>query len=150
NDVVVTVQTQGGGREGEKETQELQNDVVVTVQTQGGGREGEKETQELQNDVVTVQTQGGGRGSEKETQELQMRLQDQYPFPQASSQLKEREGPRARQPTRRAEVKRQKYQYKKRSRTMKAAQMRRKQLWTVNVRDKVRLRHRMPQILSHL
>ncbi|KAI9541659.1 hypothetical protein NQZ68_028165 [Dissostichus eleginoides] len=47
------------------------NDVVVTVQTQGGGREGEKETQELQNDVVTVQTQGGGRGSEKETQELQ-------------------------------------------------------------------------------
>ncbi|KAI4828650.1 hypothetical protein KUCAC02_022729 [Chaenocephalus aceratus] len=41
-----------------------------------------------------------------------MRLQDQYPFPQASSQLKEREsqGPRARQPTRRAEVKRQKYQ----------------------------------------
>ncbi|KAJ4926132.1 hypothetical protein JOQ06_008315, partial [Pogonophryne albipinna] len=67
------------------------NDVVVTVQTQGGGREGEKETQELQNDVVTVQTQGGGRGSEKETQELQMRLQDQYPFPQASSQLKERE-----------------------------------------------------------
>ncbi|KAJ4943641.1 hypothetical protein JOQ06_006139 [Pogonophryne albipinna] len=151
NDVVVTVQTQGGGREGEKETQELQNDVV-TVQTQGGGRGSEKETQELQNDVVTVQTQGGGRGSEKETQELQMRLQDQYPFPQASSQLKEREsqGPRARQPTRRAEVKRQKYQYKKRSRTMKAAQMRRKQLWTVNVRDKVRLRHRMPQILSHL
>ncbi|KAJ4942699.1 hypothetical protein JOQ06_005216 [Pogonophryne albipinna] len=130
----------------------LKNDVVVTVQTQGGGREGEKETQELQNDVVTVQTQGGGRGSEKETQELQMRLQDQYPFPQASSQLKERksQGPRARQPTRRAEVKRQKYQYKKRSRTMKAAQMRRKQLWTVNVRDKVRLRHRMPQILSHL
>ncbi|KAJ4946995.1 hypothetical protein JOQ06_009037, partial [Pogonophryne albipinna] len=49
----------------------LKNDVVVTVQTQGGGREGEKETQELQNDVVTVQTQGGGRGSEKETQELQ-------------------------------------------------------------------------------
>ncbi|KAJ4928269.1 hypothetical protein JOQ06_016061 [Pogonophryne albipinna] len=69
----------------------LKNDVVVTVQTQGGGREGEKDTQELQNDVVTVQTQGGGKGSEKETQELQMRLQDQYHFPQASSQLKERE-----------------------------------------------------------
>ncbi|KAI4800795.1 hypothetical protein KUCAC02_007093, partial [Chaenocephalus aceratus] len=50
---------------------------VVTVQTQGGGRDGEKETQELQNDVVTVQTQGGGRGSEKETQELQP-LREKY------------------------------------------------------------------------
>ncbi|KAI4797006.1 hypothetical protein KUCAC02_026607, partial [Chaenocephalus aceratus] len=67
-----------------------------------------------------------------------VRLQDQYPFPQASSQLKgEGEpGPSSKAANEeRAEVREAEVRYKKRSRTMKAAQMRRKQLWTQDATD---------------